>query len=163
MRKVSAHDVSMRVKVGDRELEVSGPQDFVEKKIEEFLKGAGATVPTGGGCLNWDKPDPQVSVKGMSAAQFFRKAKVQSDVDRVLVAGFFLEKERKVDSFSGREVSDLIREAKSPPPVNVNDAINKNIMKGYIMPSGEKDNHKAFVLTTDGEQVVEDLMKNAGT
>jgi predicted metal-dependent hydrolase len=29
--------VTMRVRVGDREIEVTGPSDFVEKKIAEFL------------------------------------------------------------------------------------------------------------------------------
>jgi hypothetical protein len=158
----------MRVRVGDRELEVSGPQDFAKKEIDQFLKaagaggGAGAGVPSTGGGSRRDEPAPQVSGKGLSAAQFFRKAKAQSDIDRVLVAGLFLEVMREVDSFTGREVAEVIREAKSPLPINVNNAINKNIMRGYIMPSGDKDNHRAFVLTTDGKQVVEHLLKNAG-
>ena len=162
MPKVSAQGVSMRAKVGDRELEVSGPQDFAKKEIDQFLKDAGAAVPSAGGGSNRDEPVPQFSGKGLSAAQYFRKAKAQSDLYRVLVAGFFLEKERKVDSFTGRDVVDVVKEAKSPLPMNVNDAINKNIMKGYMLPSGEKDNRRAFALTIDGEQAVEDLLKNAG-
>jgi hypothetical protein len=30
--------VTMRVRIGDSELEVSGRKDFVEEKIEQFLK-----------------------------------------------------------------------------------------------------------------------------
>jgi hypothetical protein len=32
--------VTMRVRIGDSEMEITGPVDFVEKKIAEFLKSA---------------------------------------------------------------------------------------------------------------------------
>jgi predicted metal-dependent hydrolase len=38
MAKESKSAVTMRVRVGDSELEVSGPKEFVEEKIDEFLK-----------------------------------------------------------------------------------------------------------------------------
>ena len=48
MEKPSDQIVTMRVRIGDSELEVTGPVDFVEKKIAEFTKNAPkqTAVPT---------------------------------------------------------------------------------------------------------------------
>ena len=55
-----------------------------------------------------------------------------NDVDRVLVAGSYLEQIRNAQDFTAAEVRDLVKEAKWPPPINVNDAINRNIKKGFF-------------------------------
>jgi len=38
MAKKKNDNVTMRVRIGETELEVSGPSNFVEKKITEFIK-----------------------------------------------------------------------------------------------------------------------------
>lgn len=159
---MAEHDkevVSMRVRVGDAELEVSGRQEFVEKKINDFLReqrelqahqasglaktlGAHETLPSG------------VQTKGMSIGQFFRKSPPKNDVDRVLMAGYFLEKFEGMDSFTTAEIADTIRKSKNNPPGNPSDTIAKNIKKGLMMSAGDKDGKRAFVLTTDGEEAV---------
>ena len=40
MAKQKDFSVTMRVRVGDKEIEITGPNDYVEKKIGEFLNQA---------------------------------------------------------------------------------------------------------------------------
>ena len=152
--------VTMRVKIGDAELEVTGPTAFVEGKIEEFVAahqgGVGkaathTTAPTGVSSASSTK-------KQGSLAQLFKRLSVKSDVERTLIAGYFLESSQGAQSFTAAELRDAIRNAKSRPPSNPSDAINKNIKKGLMMSAGDKDGKMAFVLTTDGEEAVAALV-----
>ena len=38
MRKTDSGSVTIRVRVGDSEIEVTGPKAYVEKKIDEYLR-----------------------------------------------------------------------------------------------------------------------------
>jgi len=156
-------NVTMRVRIGESEIEVTGPSDFVEKKTAEFLeKQKQAPVfPSKGPAkvgMQTTTEATQTLAKGISVAQFFRKTSPKTDVDRVLSAGYFLEKVRNQDNFTASEISDTVRGAKIPPPRNTNDAINKNIKKGYMMSSGDKEGKMAFVLTSDGEDTIAELL-----
>jgi hypothetical protein len=164
MLKEKTPNVTMRVRIGESEIEVTGPSDFVEKKIAEFVEkqklGAASSSPSSTNDSTSSGIEPaQTLAKGMSVAQFFKKVSLKTDLDRVLAAGYFLEKFKNQDSFSSSEVKDTIRGARTPPPRNTSDSINKNIKKGYIMPSGDKDGKMAFVLTSDGEEMIAELLK----
>jgi len=162
MPKKKTANVTMRVRIGDSEIEVTGPSNFVEKKIAEFVEKqkpvpvSSSASPTKG-IISSAAEAAQKLPKGMSAAQFFKKISTKTDVNRVLAAGYFLEKFKDQDSFTASEISDTVRGAKIPPPRNTNDAINKNIKKGYMMPSGDKEGKMTFVLTSDGEETIAEL------
>jgi len=166
MAEQDKEPVSMRVRLGNAELEVSGPREFVEKKISDFLKeqreiqahqGGPHAIPPG--ALGAQGSGAQA--KGVSIAQFFKKASPKSDVDRALMAGYFLEKHVGADSFSTGEIVQTIRRAKVKPPVNPSDSIAKNIKKGLMMSAGDKEGKRAFVLTTDGEEAVTGALNQA--
>ena len=149
-------NVTMRVRIGESEIEVTGPSGYVEKKVAEFLeKQKQVSVPSGvSSPKSTTSSAMPASTKEMSEAQFFKKVSPRSDVDRVLAAGYFLEKFKSQDNFTASEVSETIRSAKTLPPKNTNDLINANIRKGHMMPSGDKEGKKAFVLTSDGEEAI---------
>ena len=164
MAEQKSANVTMRVRIGESEIEVTGPSDFVEKKIAEFLeKQKHAPVLPSASSAKGGTPQITESMqtfgKVMSIAQFFRKVSPKTDYDRVLAAGYFLEKFKNQDSFTTSEVKDTIRGAKTPPPSNTSDSINMNIKKGYILPSGDKEGKMAFVLTSDGEDAIAQLLK----
>src|SRR5437870_1013822 len=102
--------VTMRVRVGDSEVEISGPVDFVEKKIAEFLKN----VPTSGTSQLKEAPTtpPSKQRRPQSPAQFFKSCNPRSDTARVLVAAYFLEKHRGAENMTSAEIRNLIREAR---------------------------------------------------
>jgi hypothetical protein len=157
-KKEQDHEVTMRVKIGSVEMEVTGPISFVEKQIDDFIKKHEARSelwtntarPLASGSIEGTLKD----VKPISVAQFFRKLGAKTDIDRALGAGYYLEKYRQFEKFSAAEVKETIREAKIPPPKNPNDAVNKNIKKGFIMAAGDKDGKMGYVLTSDGEAEV---------
>ena len=161
MAKKTAPNVTMRIKIADNELEVTGPRGFVEKKIAEFVdlqKKQASTAPVARGPARSLPEQPQPHKK-LSAAQFFKKVNPRTDTDRTLAAGYYLESYTGMDSFCAVDVRDIIqKQAKPPPPKNVHDAINKNIRKGLMMSAGDKDGRMAFVLTSDGEEEIKSLL-----
>jgi len=152
-------EIKMRVRIGESELEVTGPKKYVEDKIAEFLKLQKTSVrqPQAAGVPATTKHLAK-GTKGLSVGQFFKKLALKSDVDRVLGAGYFLEKHKNEENFNASEITKTIKSAKNPPPSNTNATIDKNIKKGYMMAAGEKDKKNAFVLTTDGEAAIEALL-----
>ena len=156
--------VTMRIRIGESELEVAGPSDFVEKKITEFIQvNKQKPLPTSASVQPTARPvrdKTTIGGKRMSAAQFFKKVNPRTDIDRTLAAGYYLEIFQGMDNFTSAEMRDTIRkQAKTPPPKNPSDAINKNIKKGFIMSAGDKDGKMAFVLTSDGEEAVNEMLQ----
>ena len=151
--------VTMRVRVGDSEVEVTGPSGFVEAKIADFLnRHRREPAPPSATSLPASGPASPAGGKSMSVAQFFRKVAPKTDVDRTLAAGYYLEYIANLESFTAADVRETIRGAKIPPPRNPSDAVAKNIKKGLMMGAGDKDGKMAFVVTTDGEEAVRALL-----
>ena len=160
MAKGDRSAVTIRVRVGDSEIEVTGPKSYVEKKIDEFLKKP-PTSTSGTTVSHVSESAARTELKGkkFSPAQFFKKCNPKTDNDRVLAAAYYLEQVKNLQNFTAAEVRDQIKEAKRQPPRNVNDSINQNIKKGLLMSAGDRDNKMAFVLTSDGEEQVAEMIK----
>lgn len=95
-------------------------------------------------------------LKKLSIKEFLLSKKPQTDVDKALAIGGYLEKNDGFSSFNVKDIESGFRAAKEPLPKNINDCINKNVSKGYMMDAtGKKDNRRAWVLTSSGEQCVE--------
>jgi hypothetical protein len=159
MKRQKIASVTMRVRVGDAELEVSGPSDFVEAKISEFLQKRGASQSPAAEPSETSGRRAETMTRPKSPAQFFKQCSPRTDNDRTLVATYFLEKFRNVENSTAAEIRDVIREARVQPPRNPNDSVNQNIRKGLLMTAGNKDSKMAFVLTSDGEAAVEDMQQ----
>lgn len=165
MTRKNVTNVTMRIRIGQSELEITGPSDFVDKKIADFIeqnKQNPISAPISGqtAARQGSGELSPFSGKTMSAAQFFKKIKPQTDLDRTLTAGYYLEVFKKMENFTSVEIKDVIRkEAKVQPPKNTSDAINKNITKGYMMSAGDKEGKMAFVLTSDGEEAIRTLLE----
>ena len=95
--------------------------------------------------------------KKLSIKEFILTKKPGDDVQKTLVVGYYLEHFESMDRFNARDLSDGFRSAKEPLPTNINDKVNLNIGKGYMMEAKEKkDKFKAWVLTNSGEKFVEE-------
>lgn len=95
-------------------------------------------------------------VKRLSVKEFLLSKKPADNVQSTLAIGYYLEHFESMDRFNARDLADGFRAAKEPPPANINDKVNLNIRKGYMMGIKEKkDNYKAWVLTNSGEEFVE--------
>ena len=97
--------------------------------------------------------------KKLSIKEFILTKKPVDDVQKTLVIGYYLEHFESMDRFNARDLADGFRSAKEPPPTNINDKVNLNIGKGYMMEAKEKkDKFKAWVLTNSGERFVEEVL-----
>ncbi len=94
--------------------------------------------------------------KKLSVKEFLITKKPKTAVDKTLVIGYYLEKNDGCSPFNAKDMENGFRNAKETVPKNINDAINKNIRKGFMMEGAEKkDSTKAWELTNLGEQCVE--------
>ena len=108
------------------------------------------------------RPDDkgETTTKKLSIREIFISKKPKTDVDKTLVVGYYLESFQNYTSFNISDIEVGFRSAKEPPPININDAVNKNIRKGFIMSADEKKNNKqAWVLTNLGIQYVDNDLK----
>jgi len=94
-------------------------------------------------------------VKNMSLREFLNLKKPKTVNDNVLVIGYYLEHLKGFEAFNVDDIKFGFREAKIPQPTNLNDVVNKNIKKAYVMSAeSQKDGKKAWVLTATGEGIV---------
>jgi len=108
------------------------------------------------------RPDDkgETTTKKLSIREIFISKKPKTDVDKTLLVGYYLEIFQDYTSFNSSDIEVGFRSIKEPPPVNINDAVNKNIRKGFIMSAEEKkDNKQAWVLTNLGIQYVDNDLK----
>ena len=121
----------------------------IEKRIQDHEKRISELEK-----LLQAKPD-SISKK-ISVKEFVLTKNATDDQRRTLTIGYFLEKYGGNTSFNTTDINKGFRDAKIKPPQNINDKVNRNIAKGYMMEAvEEKDNKKAWVLTSTGEKIVE--------
>lgn len=99
---------------------------------------------------------PLGSKKKPAAREFLMTKNAKSESQKVLAFGYFLEHIEGNESFNAKDIERIFRAAKEKPPNNINDAVNKNIVRGYLMDAEErKDSRKAWNLTSTGEAYLE--------
>jgi hypothetical protein len=106
-----------------------------------------------------ERPESRESAsrsKQISVKEFILLKAPSNDIQRTHAIGTYLESIRSLGSFNAEDLRRGFREARIPPPININDKVNKNISKAYFMEAGDlKDGKKAWTLTTLGEQIIE--------
>ena len=99
--------------------------------------------------------------KQISIREFLLTKKLQNDIQRTLAIGYYLEQHQNMDKFNTKDLENGFQKAKETVPSNINDKVNMNIKKGYMMEASEmKDNRKAWYLTNSGENFVEAELGN---
>jgi hypothetical protein len=99
---------------------------------------------------------PVLTNKIISLQEFLSSKKPKTESQKVLVVAYYLEKFKGLEFFNVNDIKDAFRLAKESPPSNINDVVNQNIRKGYMMRvEEEKDGLKAWTLTNKGQKFVE--------
>ena len=106
------------------------------------------------------KTSPEKINKGVSIKEFIISKNPKGDVQKALVIGYYLEKNKGMSSFNVANLEEGFRESKEQVPNNLNLIAIQNIKKGHFMESKEKkDNIKSWSLTSTGEKFVENDLK----
>jgi hypothetical protein len=91
--------------------------------------------------------------KRSSAKEFLMTKNLKSETQKVLALGYFLEYTENMEAFNVSDLELAFRSAKEKLPKNMNDAVNKNISRGFLMEAaGKKNAKKAWCLTATGEK-----------
>jgi len=94
--------------------------------------------------------------KRLSLRELMRRTKSRTNVEKVLLVGYFLEQHEGLKCFNADDMKRAFQNAKEPVLSNTLAFINQNIKNGNIMQVKEKkDNRKAYTLTASGEDLVE--------
>jgi hypothetical protein len=152
--------VTIRLTIGNFTVEVTGPEQYAEKKLEElvgrYLTSARPSVAPG------DAGQPSVlqreSGKQLAPGEFLKKTPRRNQSDRALALAYFLEKVRNLSSFTTTELASIAKEAKSPFG-NVSDVANKLVSRGLFMSAGAKESQRAYALTASGEEYVDSMLE----
>lgn len=103
-----------------------------------------------------DNSQQAKSVKSKSAKEFLLEKNPKDDIQRTLYLGYWLEKVQGIETFNVNDLREAFRSARVPVPKNLNDKVNKNISKGYLMDvESDKNGKKTWVLTATGESYIE--------
>lgn len=94
--------------------------------------------------------------KPISVREFILIKEPSDDTKKTLAIGYFLENFEGLASFNIRDLEEGFRRAMERVPLNINDKVNGNIRKGYMMAAPElKDGLTAWTLTNTGTRLVE--------
>lgn len=98
--------------------------------------------------------------KKQSAKEFLLSKSINADTQKVLALAYYLERAEGLSPFNVPDLETVFRAAREKLPKNMNDAVNKNVARGFIMEAAEKkDSKKAWQLTATGERFVEQDME----
>jgi hypothetical protein len=108
--------------------------------------------------------EPITTSKKMSFREILRMAKPPTNVEKVLLAGYYLELHEGLKCFNAIDIEQAFQTAKEPELSNTLAFINQNIKNGSIMEVKEKkDSRKAYTLTASGEDLVKKSLGEAGS
>ena len=151
-------NVTVKLTIGNFSVEVTGEQDYVDKKVEDFVsrfvsRRISTAEPTAA-----PSAAPEAGGKPMSPAEFVKQSKAKTQTDRALVLGYYLEKVASNPSFTSSELADAGIKIKQPF-ANASDAVAKLTGRGLMMSAGDKEGQRAYSLTASGDTYVESLLE----
>ena len=106
------------------------------------------------------KTAARASAKKLSIREFLLEHPPNTDVQRTLAVGYYLETLEGMSSFTRADLEKGYRDAKHSLPSNMSMNIKHCIKAGNMMEAKEKkDNKPAYVVTSTGEHYVESYKK----
>ncbi len=103
----------------------------------------------------------KISIKGKpnSLSGFKLYYNLSNNFEKILMIGYFLEKEKSFEHFTMDDVEDGFKKCKYPLPANMSDFFLKASGKGWLMKIGVEGRKILWTLTETGERYVEEVMK----
>lgn len=99
--------------------------------------------------------------KKMSVREYIMSKEPNNDVNKTLAIANYLEEYENLKFYNKKDLEKYFKKAKESPPQNINDKVNANIKKGYMMEADEKkDNLKSWCLTNSGMKFCEKNFKD---
>jgi len=163
-----------RVRVGDVEVEATGPEEYV-KEIRSYAEKLISSMPPRTRTMGAISPSRELGVtstpeivkqparhplgKDESIVEFLERLPNRTHQDKILAFGYFLEKNRQVSSFGVKEINDCydeVKEAKS----NTAQYLALLVKSGLIMKAKvqQPGGPAQYVLTRKGETTIKEVL-----
>ncbi len=102
--------------------------------------------------------------KPFSAGELFAAKAWNTEIEKVAIAGYFMEHYAAATSYTIQEIRNCLISAKTPLPRNLSLAILKAVQKGWLMEVPRNgEGTKAWALTQTGERQVESMANSGRT
>lgn len=154
----------IKVRKGDWEIEIFAPEkDFVSiesnRLIEELILTTKATADNKAATISKESSPPSElgqprGVKPQSLNEFFRQFKLQTNLEKILVLGYWCEIKQGQHSFTVEDIVSKYKEVKEPSPTNIHRDINNLRSKGLLLSAGKTEEGTAYELTNTGIEEV---------
>jgi hypothetical protein len=143
---ISIGYVNLEAKMTTEELATRVTQ--LEERMDRLERANGAAVL-----------GPPRQGRKLSAKEFLMTKPAKSELQKVVALAHYLEHHEGLESFNVADLETVFRSAREKPPKNMNDAVNKNVSRGFLMEAREKkSSKKAWQLTSTGERFVDNDM-----
>lgn len=164
---------SIRVRVGNAEVEVSAPnRDFVldesKRLIEQFgLNGGGfhatAVEIVHGEVATLPALSQARATKPQTLGEFLKQfVGLQTNLDKILVFGYWCEIKQGQPHFTQDDILAKYKEAREAPPANPGRDLKSLVSKGFLLPPGKSDDGAlAYAVSNSGIKEVESKMSQA--
>lgn len=152
-------DVTVKLTLGTLSVEVSGPQEYVDKKLEELVERFLLSGRKLSGMEFRPSEDAMPGDKELSPAEFVKRYSANNQTDRALLLGHYLERMKSTPSFTTGELSGLGKDIKRPFG-NISDVVAQLASRGLMMSAGDKEGKRAYSLTATGEEYIESMLQS---
>jgi hypothetical protein len=111
--------------------------------------------------VRYEGPTGSAPRKSYSSAELFASKNWETEIDKVVLAGYFLERYNNLSSFTVQALRDCLLASKVPLPSNINLAIVRAVQKGWVMEiPGKSGARKAWSLTQSSDARVAAMNKS---
>ena len=141
----------VRVRFGENEVEVEGPEELIKKHVDQFLTqlSLGYSHAARRGLKDQLLSQPAESAAGKkppTPAEFYREKGKTDGVSQILVFGKYLEQFRNMSEFTRKDVNAVAKEAKLSKDIHAQFFTNA-VKQGLLRKQGQK-----YSLTLSAEE-----------
>jgi hypothetical protein len=149
--------VVIKVQIGNLTIEVTGAPEYAEKKVDELIQKYTSSKAVEAGLVS-KSVNPELTAKNLSPSEFIKKIGTKNQSERALVLGYYLEKVKGMENFTTADLIDISMQAKQSKFANIAATVSSLVQQGLLMGAGEKENKRAYTLTTTGEEQIDNLL-----
>jgi hypothetical protein len=165
------HQYYIRVRHGNWEVEVSAyKEEFVinesTRLIEEF-KLTSASPPQPQAAIGQEdinlhqEQDVSRPIKPQTAGEFLRQFILKTNLEKILVLGYWCEMVNKQSSFTSEDILAKFKEVREKPPALIGRDLKSLVSRGFLVDEGRADAKSAYTLTNTGLKEVETKISKA--
>lgn len=161
----------VKIKFGQIEFEAEGDSELIERERQQFFNLLPHAIAAVSPVIADSEDNIIMQIPNDQASEIpllnsYKESKVQSyetlsallkdkgfntDLEKIMGVAYYLDQIKGISPFNVKDVEEALSEARQQKPGNINDCINRNITKSFLIAEKEKkDGQKAFRVSSDG-------------